>query len=74
MIFQTFLYGCVAAPSVHLRLAGNPRLQPVAIVIPRYIVQKFLNEMRPLRPRIHHTHVALQNIDELRQFIQTCLT
>src|SRR6202167_4060154 len=44
------------------------------VVVPCYVVQKFLNEVRPFRSRAHYTHIALKNIDELRQLIQARLS
>src|ERR1700735_2131488 len=44
------------------------------IVISRYIIQKFLHEVRALGPRAYNAHVAFENIDKLRQLIQACLS
>src|ERR1700722_7801289 len=74
IVFQALLYGSVASPTVYLRPTRNSRFEPVAVVIARYIIQKFLNEVRPLRPRANHAHFTLQDINKLRQFIQACLS
>src|SRR5262245_48569886 len=60
----------VAAPAVDLRPAGDPRLDPMPGHVAGDAVRELLDEHRTFRARSYQAHVAEQNVDELRQFIE----
>src|SRR5215471_17798885 len=50
--------------------AGQSGAHTVTFVIVGDVFAKLLDEHRPLRTRSDKTHLAADNVDELRQFIQ----
>lgn len=44
------------------------------MVVAGHVLQELAHKVRAFRPGADHAHVTLQNVDELRQFIETCLS
>ena len=61
----------VATPATDLRLACNPGFHLMFEHIQRDLFSNFLYYPRPFRSRSNDAHVALQNVPELWQFIET---
>src|SRR4051812_991653 len=59
----------VAAPAVHLRPAGDARLHFVAQHVLGNLVLELRDEQRPLGPRADDRHIALEDVPQLRQFV-----
>ena len=72
--FHPLVNRCIASPSVYLGPSGNADLKAMASVVMRDLFEKFVNKEWALRPRPDNTHVALQDIKELRQFVQAALS
>ena len=70
VVLDAFTQGCVAAPAVDLRPAGDAGLDTVAGRVVGNGLAEAVNEHRPLRPRADQAHVAFEHIDKLRQFVQ----
>src|SRR5436190_15718257 len=60
----------VAAPAVHLRPAGHAGAHFVAQHVLRELGAELLDELRALRPRPDHAHVAEEHVEELRQLVE----
>ena len=62
--------GSVSSPTVDLRPAGDADLQVMAAIVLRHILEKLLHEEGALGSRAHNAHFALQDVEELRKFVQ----
>src|SRR5207302_10757253 len=62
--------GGVAAPTVDLGPTGDAHLQAMTTVVRRHLVEEFCDKARALGPRPDKTHITLQNIEKLGQFVQ----
>src|SRR5208337_4394746 len=56
---------------IDLSPAGDSRLDAVALAVVRDLFFEFLDELGPLRPRADDGHLAPDDINELRQLIQS---
>ena len=74
VIFDSFSYGCVSAVTIHLSPAGKSRANLMFHHISRDFFSEFLYKKRPLRSWSHKTHVTLQYVEKLWQFINTGVT
>ena len=54
---------------VHLRPAGDAGLDAVAVVVAVDVLAEELDELRPLGARPDEAHLALQDVQELRQLV-----
>src|SRR2546427_5754822 len=61
----------VAAPAVDLGPAGDAGLDAVASHVVRNGLAELVDEEGALRPGADQAHVALQDVDELGQLVQT---
>src|ERR1043166_5040950 len=61
----------VAIGIIHLRPAADSRFHQMTEMIKRDLLFVTLRTARPFRPRPDQTHLAPENVPELRQFIQT---
>jgi len=68
---QPFFDARVSTPSMDLCVARKARTYKVAKVIAGMFQPKFAGEFRTLRPRPDETHVAAQNVPELRKLVQS---
>src|SRR5580704_16424044 len=58
----------------YLRPTGYPRLDAMPDVIKRNLLTELLDEKRPFRTRPDETHLAFENIEDLREFINPQFT
>src|SRR5207248_6723039 len=58
-----------AVAVAHLRPAGDPRLDEMALRIERDGASERLDEYRPLGPRTDEAHLAEEHVQELRQLV-----
>ena len=68
--FNPFDYGGVPPVTVDLRPAGHAGAHLVLDHVARDLLLKLLHKKRPLGPRPHEAHVALQHVPELRQLVE----
>src|SRR4029450_11753281 len=61
--------GCLAAQAVHLGPAGDPRLDTVPVRVAVDVLLEEPNELGALWTRPDQAHLALQHVDQLRQFV-----
>src|SRR4029079_10407627 len=59
---------------LHLRPAGQSWLDRLALFIERNLLGELVDEKRPFRPRPDETHIAAQDVPQLRKLVETCLT
>ena len=67
---QPFFKTGVAAPAVDLRVSGETASNGVALVVLNVLFAKFACELGTLRARSDKTHIATQDVPQLRQFIE----
>src|SRR5438067_10802565 len=51
-------------------VCSSDLLQAMTTVVPRHFVEEFCDKARALGPRPDNTHITLQNIEKLGQFVQ----
>lgn len=71
IVTQSFFEAGVAAPAVDLRVAGDAGAHRVANVVADVFFSEFAGEFGPFGPRSDQTHIAAQDIPELRKLIDT---
>src|SRR2546429_4292020 len=71
VMLKALLQRRIAAPTVHLGPASHASFDPMSQHIAWDALTKFLNQNGPFRAWSHQAHVALEDIPELGQFIQT---
>ena len=67
---QPFFETGVAAPAVDLRVSRETAANGMAHVVLNLLLSKFACELRPLGARSDKTHIAAQDVPQLRQFIE----
>src|SRR5688572_19089978 len=70
VVLDTLFERGVAAPAVDLGPAGDSGLHLVAQHVLRDAVLELLDEERPFRPRADDRHIAAEDVEELRQFVE----
>src|SRR5438067_422508 len=74
-VIQVVLYSltevAVASQVVDLRPAGDAGLHEMFLHVPGKAIAKLGDKIRSLGPRAHQRHVAVEHVEELRQFVQT---
>src|SRR5882724_1968599 len=71
VMLKALLQRRIATPTVHLGPASHASFDTMPQHIARDALTKFLNQDGPLRAWSHQAHLALEDIPELGQFIQT---
>src|SRR5690349_2692768 len=60
----------LAAETVHLRPAGDPRLDALAVAVAVDALLEHAREVRPLGAGADEAHVALEHVQQLRQLVE----
>ena len=63
-----------ATIAVNLRPAGHARRNGVSKVVIGNLGAEAIDEDRPFRPRSDEAHIAVENIDQLRKFVDVCMS
>ncbi len=74
IVLDPLFQGGIASPAIDLSPPRQTCLDLVAEHVIGNVVFKFLDQLGPFRPRSDETHLPLQDIEELRQFIQARLS
>ena len=70
--FYTLSYAGIAPVPMYLSPAGHAGLHLMLDHVERNRLAELIDKMRKLRSRSHDTHLAFQNIEKLRKFIEGC--
>src|SRR6266705_888189 len=70
IVLHTLPDGGVAAPAVDLGPTRDTHPQAMTTVVPRHFVEEFCDKARALGPWPDNTHITLQNVKKLGQFVQ----
>jgi len=68
MLYAFFNRG-IAAPAVHLCPPRDSNFEGVPVVVPADLHEELIDKVGAFGPRTHYAHIAFQDIDELRQFV-----
>jgi hypothetical protein len=70
IMLQTFFHAGEAAPSMNLCIPGDSASDTMAKIVAAIFLAEGLCELRAFGPRADQTHVATQDVPELRKFIE----
>jgi hypothetical protein len=71
VVLDSLIDGGISPPSMHLCPPGDTRWDLVSEHVSRNPSPELLDEYRTLRSRSHDRHIPFQNIQKLRQLVET---
>ena len=71
VVLRSFSNGSITPQAVDLRPACHAGFCAVAFQVPRYLIFEFLYKVLPFRTGSNNAHIAFDNINQLRKFVQT---
>src|ERR1700693_10473 len=74
VILNALRDGGITAPTIHLGPTCYAHFQIVAAIVIAYRLHEFLHENGALWSWTDHTHLTLEHVEKLRQFVQTCFS